>query len=67
MWIQSIYLIKFRLLKKEGYRLKHLYKNETQPFAVVVNPGEATAIVFKKINEKAELSWPPKGIAIFQK
>jgi hypothetical protein len=55
------------MLKNEGYRLKHLYKTETQPFAIVVNPGESTAVVLKKIDHKATTSWPPKGIAIFQK
>jgi hypothetical protein len=46
-----------------------LYKTETKPFAVIVNPGEATAIVLKKIKgqDNVELKWPPKGIAIFQK
>jgi len=47
--------------------LKHLYKKETEPFAIVVSPGEATAVVLKKINDNAVLNWPPKGIAIFQK
>lgn len=51
MWTQCNLFVYFRMLKNEGYRLKHLYKTETQPFAVVVNPGEATAIVLKKINE----------------
>jgi hypothetical protein len=57
------------LLKQEGYRLKHLYKTEIKPFAVIVNPGEATAIVLKKMKgrENVELKWPPSGIAIFQK
>lgn len=57
----------FRQLKNEGYRLKHMYKEETQPFAIVVNPGESTAVVLKKINDDESYYWPPKGIAIFQK
>lgn len=57
----------FRQLKNEGYRLKHMYKNETQPFAIVVKPGESTAVVLKKINDDESYFWPPKGIAIFQK
>jgi len=54
-------------LKNEGYRLKHMYKQETQPFAIVVNPGESTAVVLKKINDDESYYWPPKGIAVFQK
>lgn len=44
-----------------------MYKNEQQPFAIVVNPGESTAIVLKRINEEGTHYWPPRGIGIFQK
>ncbi len=51
-WSMSIHSKSFinlyRQLKLEGYRLKHKYKTETQPFAIVVNPGESTAIVLKR-------------------
>lgn len=67
MLTQSNFYIYFRQLKKEGYRLKHLYKTETQPFGIVVKPGESTAIVLKKIHDDDTYYWPPKGIAIFQK
>lgn len=67
MSILSNFLIYHRQLKNEGYRLKHMYKNEQQPFAIVVNPGEATAIILKRINEEGTHYWPPRGIGIFQK
>ena len=67
MWIQCKNLFNFSLLEKEGYRLKHLYKTEKQPFAIIVNPGEATAVVLKKIDEKTATHWPPKAITIYQK
>lgn len=54
-------------LNNEGYKLKHIYKRETEPFAFVVKPGESTAVVLKKINPDSDPVWPPKGIAIFQK
>lgn len=56
-----------KVLQQEGYRLKHKYKNETNPFAIVVNAGEATSVVLKKVDQHITGSWPPKGIAIFQK
>lgn len=54
-------------LKNEGYRLKHMYKHETQPFAIVVSPGESTCVVLKRSKNIEATHWPPKGIAVFQK
>jgi hypothetical protein len=48
--------------------LKNNFKKLTEPFAVVVNPGQSTAIVLKKLSgDKKSFIWPPAGIAIFQK
>jgi len=58
----------FRQLRQEGYELKNKFKRETEPFAVIVRPGEQTSVVMKKIeNEKVPYTWPPKGVGVFQK
>jgi hypothetical protein len=47
--ILSKYLFNFRTLRNEGYELKNNFKKVKESFAVVVNPGQTTAIVLKKI------------------
>jgi hypothetical protein len=49
MWTQSTELLIFRMLKEEGYELKNNFKKFTEPFAVVINKGQTTAVVLKKI------------------
>lgn len=44
-----------------------MYKHETQPFAIVVSPGESTCVVLKRSKNIEATHWPPKGIAVFQK
>jgi hypothetical protein len=69
MWTHSnLFIIFHRQLRDEGYELKNRFKRETEPFAIVVKPGETTSVVMKKIeNEKVPYTWPPKGVGVFQK
>lgn len=55
----------FSSVRSSGYKLKNQFKNLTEPFSVVVKPGECTSVVLKKIEAKV-YEWPPKGIEIFK-
>ena len=54
-------------LQKDGYKLKNQYKNEENHIAFVVKPGETMSVVFKKIKGDGSVTWPPKGVQIYEK
>ncbi len=56
-----------RQLHKDGYKLKNQYKNEENHIAFVVKPGETMSVVFKKLKGDVSVTWPPKGVQIYEK
>lgn len=56
----------FRELQGSGYKIKNQFKRMNEPFSILVNPGDVTSIVLKKIPNLNNYVWPPKGIEIFR-
>ena len=56
----------YRELQGSGYKIKNQFKRMNDPFSILVNPGDVTSIVLKKIPNLNNYVWPPKGIEIFR-
>ena len=62
-----MFFIYDRLVKQSGYNLKNPFKNNKDPFAVMIEPGKCSGVVLKKIPNFGTYYWPPRGIDIMKK